>query len=114
MDYYPYEILEAKPMTHPAIAEAREELLKWISLPCGVREYHVDAIIAAAVERVCGELRHNIKGIGGYCLSGRVENTEHWMNGMAAWVNRVAEVLGEQDRWEFNGDGFNKVQKGTP
>jgi hypothetical protein len=57
MDYYPYEILEDSPMTHPAIAEAARNLI------CGEGLYDYDAtdleratsIITAAVERVLAD-----------------------------------------------------------
>jgi hypothetical protein len=71
MDYYPYEILEDSPMTHPAIAEAARNLI------CGEGLYDYDAtdleratsIITAAVERVCGErLEHQALRVQGELL----------------------------------------------
>jgi hypothetical protein len=100
MDYYPYEILEDSPMTHPAIAEAARNLI------CGEGLYDYDAtdleratsIITAAVERVCGErdadLRDAAKLIERLCYRLRRMPTSDKNQAMAA-----IQLLEQSTQW---------------
>lgn len=44
-----------------------------------------------------------------FVLSCRKQNTGQWMDDLSARVNKVAEVLGESDRFIFDGDGLTKI-----
>lgn len=64
---------------------------------------------SAEIERLRATLLH----FGSMTASCLTTNTPEWMELLASELNKVCEVIGDADRWEFDGEGLRKAVPGA-
>ncbi len=54
-------------------------------------------------------MQEKLEQFAGYVMTCKTENTPEWMEGLADWLNEVADAVGAPVIFEFNGDEIRSI-----